>query len=185
MSAMHAGVMTTSTEMMYAEHVTLTEVPSHRRSAFTSISQELTRHENRKSGTSVTAKSPTVKCPMIRPQRYSRSTRRSHSATAVAAVSERVVRVYRTTHAVPLVAHARKLHAYASTHTQGKQKYQHSQTAGARTAQRLLAAAGNRPNSSSSSAAAAAARQRGRPATSERASCYPVDDSVAWWLRVV
>ena len=141
MSAMHAGVMTTSTEMMYAEHVTLTEVPSHRRSAFTSISQELTRHENRKSGTSVTAKSPTVKCPMIRPQRYSRSTRRSHSATAVAAVSERVVRVYRTTHAVPLVAHARKLHTCASTHTQCKRKSQHSHTAEATIAQRLLASA--------------------------------------------
>ena len=28
MSAMHAGVMTTSTEMMYAQHVTLTKPPN-------------------------------------------------------------------------------------------------------------------------------------------------------------
>ena len=34
-------------------------------------------------------------------------------------------------------------------------------------------------------APAAAARQRGRPATSERASYRPFDDSVPWWLRVV
>ena len=30
----------------------------------------------------------------------------------------------------------------------------------------------------------AAARQRGRPATSERASYRPFDDPVAWWLSV-
>ena len=46
------------------------EVPSHRRSAFPSISQELTRNANRKSGTPVTVNSPTVECPMVRPQRY-------------------------------------------------------------------------------------------------------------------
>ena len=36
------------------------------------IFQELTinRNANRKSGTPITAKSPTVKCPMVRPQRY-------------------------------------------------------------------------------------------------------------------
>ena len=45
-------------------------VPSHRRSAFPSISQELTRNAKRKSGTPVTVNSPTVKCPMVRPQRY-------------------------------------------------------------------------------------------------------------------
>ena len=63
------------------------------------------------------------------------------AAAAVAAVSERVVRVYRTTHAVPLVAHARKLHTCASTHTQCKRKSQHSHTAEATIAQRLLASA--------------------------------------------
>ena len=47
------------------------EVPSHLRSAFPSMSQELTRNANRKSGTPVTVNSPTVKCPMVRPQRYS------------------------------------------------------------------------------------------------------------------
>ena len=46
------------------------EVPSHRRSAFPSISQELTRNANRKSGTPVTVNSQTVKCPMVRPQWY-------------------------------------------------------------------------------------------------------------------
>ena len=45
-------------------------MPSHRRSAFPSISQEFTRNANRKSGTPVTVNSPTVKCPMVRPQRY-------------------------------------------------------------------------------------------------------------------
>ena len=47
------------------------EVPSHRRSAFPSISQELSRNANRESGTPVTVNSPTVKCPMVRLQRYS------------------------------------------------------------------------------------------------------------------
>ena len=47
------------------------KVPSHWPSAFPFISQELTRNANRKSGTPVTAKSPTVKSPMVRPQRYS------------------------------------------------------------------------------------------------------------------
>ena len=45
-------------------------MPSHRRSAFPSISQELTRNANRKNGTPVTVNSPTVKCPMVQPQRY-------------------------------------------------------------------------------------------------------------------
>ena len=39
--------------------------------AFPSISQELTRNANRKGGTPVTVKSPTVKCPMVRSQGYS------------------------------------------------------------------------------------------------------------------
>ena len=47
------------------------EVPNNRRSAFPSISQELTRNANRESGTPVTGNSPTVKCPMVRSQRYS------------------------------------------------------------------------------------------------------------------
>ena len=64
------------------------------------------------------------------------------AAAAAAVATERVV--YRTTHAFPL-AHARKLHTYASTHA-----------AEVRTARRLLeaaaaAAAADRPNSSSSS----------------------------------
>ena len=46
------------------------EVPTHQRSAFPSISQELTRNANRKGGTPVTVNSPTVKCPTVRPQRY-------------------------------------------------------------------------------------------------------------------
>ena len=46
------------------------EVSRHLPSAFSFICQELTRNANRKSGTRVTAKSPTVKCPMVRPQRY-------------------------------------------------------------------------------------------------------------------
>ena len=46
------------------------EVPSHRRSAFPSISQELTRNASRKSGTPVIVTSPTVKCPMVQPQRH-------------------------------------------------------------------------------------------------------------------
>ena len=46
------------------------EVPSRRRSAFPSISQELTRNANRKSATPVAVNSPTVKCPAVRPQRY-------------------------------------------------------------------------------------------------------------------
>ena len=46
------------------------EVPRHRRSAFPSISQELTRNANRKSRTPVTVNSPTAKRPMVRPQRY-------------------------------------------------------------------------------------------------------------------
>ena len=41
------------------------ELPSHRRSAFPSISQELTRNANRKSGTPVTVNSPTVKCSTL------------------------------------------------------------------------------------------------------------------------
>ena len=45
-------------------------MPSHRRSAFPSISQEFTRNANRKSGTPITVNSPTVKCPTVRPQRY-------------------------------------------------------------------------------------------------------------------
>ena len=50
---------------------------------------------------------------------------------------------------------------------------------------RLLAAAADWPNSSTQQhAAVAAARQRGRPATSERASHRPFDDPVAWWLSV-
>ena len=44
-------------------------MPSHRRSAFPSISQELSRNANRKSGTPVTVIF-TVKCPMVRPQRH-------------------------------------------------------------------------------------------------------------------
>ena len=48
------------------------EVPSHRRSAFPSISQTLTRNANRKIGTPVKVNSPTIKCPMVRPQRYRR-----------------------------------------------------------------------------------------------------------------
>ena len=40
------------------------EVPSHRRSAFPSISQEFTRTANRKSATPVTVHCPTVKCQM-------------------------------------------------------------------------------------------------------------------------
>ena len=55
------------------------EVPSHLRSAFPSISQELTRNANRKSGTPVTVNSPTVKCPMVRPQRY--TTKALHNRT--------------------------------------------------------------------------------------------------------
>ena len=47
------------------------EVPRHRPSTFPSISQELSRNANRKSRTPVTAKSPTAKCPMVRPPRYS------------------------------------------------------------------------------------------------------------------
>ena len=47
------------------------EVTSHRPSVFPSISQELTGNTNRKSGTPVTVKSPTVKCRRVRPQRYS------------------------------------------------------------------------------------------------------------------
>ena len=47
------------------------EVPNHGPSAFTSTSPELTRNTNRTSGTPATAISPTVKCPMVRPQRYS------------------------------------------------------------------------------------------------------------------
>ena len=47
------------------------EVPNNRRSAFPSISQELTRNANRESGTPVTGNSPTVKCPMVRSQRLS------------------------------------------------------------------------------------------------------------------
>ena len=43
------------------------EVPSHRPSAFPFIFQEFTRNASRKSGTPVTAKSPNVKCPMVRP----------------------------------------------------------------------------------------------------------------------
>ena len=47
-------------------------MPSHRpSSAFPFIFQELTRIAYRKSGTPITAKYPTVKCPMVRPQRYS------------------------------------------------------------------------------------------------------------------
>ena len=46
-------------------------MPSHRRSAFPSISQELTRNANRECGTLATDNSPTVKCPMVRPQQYS------------------------------------------------------------------------------------------------------------------
>ena len=46
------------------------EVPSHRPSAFPFIFQELTRDANRKGGTPVTAKSPTAKCPMVRPPGY-------------------------------------------------------------------------------------------------------------------
>ena len=59
--------------------------------------------------------------------------------------------------------------------TQSKRKSLHSahSSAEATTAQRLFAAA-------------AAARQRGRPASSERASYYRLfDDSVLWWLHVV
>ena len=40
--------------------------------AFPFIFQELNRNSNRKSGTPVTAKSPTVKSPIVQPQRYSR-----------------------------------------------------------------------------------------------------------------
>ena len=47
------------------------EVPSHRPSTFPSISQEFTRNANGKSRTPVTAKSPTAKCPMVRPPWYS------------------------------------------------------------------------------------------------------------------
>ena len=45
------------------------------------------------------------------------------AAAAEAVAAERVV--YPTTHAIPL-ARARKLHTYASTHTERKRKYQHS-----------------------------------------------------------
>ena len=47
------------------------EVPSHRLSASPSISQELNRNVNRKSEIPVTVNSTTVKCLMVRPQRYS------------------------------------------------------------------------------------------------------------------
>ena len=43
MSAMHAGVMTTSTEMMYAEHVTLTWCPI--REAWTACTRRRGRAE--------------------------------------------------------------------------------------------------------------------------------------------
>ena len=46
-------------------------MPSHRPSAFPFIFQELTRNASRKSGTPITAKSPTIKYPMVRPQGYS------------------------------------------------------------------------------------------------------------------
>ena len=70
------------------------------------------------------------------------------TAAAAAVAAERVG--YHTTHDVPL-ARARKLHSYASTHTQSMRK---SHIAAARAAQRLLAAAAaaaDRPNSSRSS----------------------------------
>ena len=47
------------------------KVPSQLPSAFPSICQELTRNGDRKIGTPVIAKYPTVKCPMVRPKRYS------------------------------------------------------------------------------------------------------------------
>ena len=56
------------------------------------------------------------------------------AATVADVAAERVV--YRTTHTVPL-AHVRKLHTYASTHTHSKRKHQHSHTTEAPTAQRL------------------------------------------------
>ena len=43
---------------------------SHRRSAFPSLSQELNRNANRKSGTPVTVNTLSVKCPMVRQQWY-------------------------------------------------------------------------------------------------------------------
>ena len=43
------------------------KIRSHRLSAFPFIFQEVNRMANRKNGTPVTAKSPTVKCPKIRP----------------------------------------------------------------------------------------------------------------------
>ena len=48
------------------------EVPSNCPSTFPFIFHELNRNANRKSGTPVTAKCPTVKCPMGRPQRYTK-----------------------------------------------------------------------------------------------------------------
>ena len=69
------------------------------------------------------------------------------------------------------LAHARKLHTYASTHTQSKRKSQHSHTEST-TAQRLLAAAANRPNSSSSSTQQR--RRRGSGGSQLRTSEPPI-----------
>ena len=74
----------------------------------------------------------------------------SSSSSGAAAAAEAAERLHhRTTYAV-LLAHTRRLHTYASTHTQSKRKCQHSHTPEARTANILFAAAIDRPNSNGS-----------------------------------
>ena len=98
------------------------------------------------------------------------------AAAAAAVAAERVV--YRTTHAVPL-AHARKLHTYASTHTQSKRS-----RLNIRTQQKQQQHNDYWQQYQTGPTAVAAARSSGAAPGAAKASYRPFDDSVSRWLRV-